>query len=391
MTCHLMYDCLFNILDVHCKDLANRQDHSAVSSEGDWMPGPSASSTSRYDSQDAPSAIKQPLATTDLTTGITTWRIANPRGVAGTRLAATMEPMDNWFAPRKGLWIGSEDTSPSGDVTFMVNFDVSAPERAHFVLEYSVTDALKRAMLNGKLLDIGVSDGFKRLGGKMWIEAPAGQGLFGYGENVLMLTVSSRGKGPAAIYVCGRASVAIDLTTGLAPWRQPHDHGRFQRGSAPMTIPHGLWYSPRSGSWLGDSRNWPPEDTTFELSFDVEMPDLASFTLRYAVDHGLKSAHLNGKSLDVSGTGSYHQCGGDMVIRARQGEGLFVQGSNTLQVTVSNGGTRHNPMGLYATGRLEMLPLKAADVAAEKEDDPMTAELQVGSNKSSSWRRIRRG
>ena len=82
----------------------------------------------------------------------------------------------------------------------------------------------------------------------------------------------------------------VNLTTGFADWKMNHD-------TAPKTAPHNAWHKPTDGSLLGNSSTWPAGDTTFTLTFDVNAPDVARFTLTYAVDNTLTSATLNGTPL----------------------------------------------------------------------------------------------
>ena len=111
---------------------------------------------------------------------------------------------------------------------------------------------------------------------------------------------------------------------------------------------------PTEGSWLGNSLVWPAGDTTFALTFDVNAPDVARFTLAYAVDNRRTSATLNGTPL-VGVPGSGHDTfkfahGYARQILAPAGEGLFVQWENKLSVTVHNSST--GPMGIYMWGSL---------------------------------------
>jgi hypothetical protein len=55
------------------------------------------------------------------------------------------------------------------------------------------------------------------------------------------------------------ASTFVELTTGLAAWRQTRSHGSFPAGKAPITAPHAAWFrpAPREGAWLGCSSAWP--------------------------------------------------------------------------------------------------------------------------------------
>jgi len=96
----------------------------------------------------------------------------------------------------------------------------------------------------------------------------------------------------------------------------------------------------------------PPGDTVFELKLHVELPERAHFELPYSVDNALRGASLNGRPLDIGISNGFGGFGGTMVIKAPRGAGLFVQGENTLQVTVRNSGTRPNPAGFYAAGAL---------------------------------------
>ena len=139
----------------------------------------------------------------------------------------------------------------------------------------------------------------------------------------------------------------VNLSTGFADWK-------MDRATAPKTAPHNAWYKPTEGSWLGNSSVWPAGDTTFTLTFDVNAPDVARFTLAYAVDNRLTSATLNGTPL-VGVPGSGHDTfkfahGYARQILAPAGEGLFVQGENKLSVTVHN--STMGPMGIYMWGSL---------------------------------------
>lgn len=155
-------------------------------------------------------------------------------------------------------------------------------------------------------------------------------------------------------YAQGIAAVAIDLSTGIAPWRLPRSHGRFQAGPAPVAEPHSSWHKPGGAFWIGNSRAWASGDAIFTLRFDVAVPDLASFELPYAVERSLKAASLNGKALDFGKPMGPKTLGRSMVIRAPQGTGLFVAGENVLAVTVSHGEGDDSPLGFCATGSLDM-------------------------------------
>ena len=136
------------------------------------------------------------------------------------------------------------------------------------------------------------------------------------------------------------------MTTGLADWRLVNGSG------APTTSPHTRWYKPTQGSWIGSASTSPVGNVVFTLTFNVNSPDIATFTLSYCVDDVLLNATLNGKTLNIGPSRGYGKLRGDMVIRAPPGDGLFVGGANVLAVTVKNGGSTPNPMGLYIQGSL---------------------------------------
>ena len=143
----------------------------------------------------------------------------------------------------------------------------------------------------------------------------------------------------------------VDLSTGVADWRLPKQHGKYPVGKAPTTGPHSLWTKPsHPAKWLGSSSSdWPPGDTSFEVSFEVHQPDAARLELLYAVDNSLKGATLNGKAIDIGKSQSFKTLGGASTIRA-SGAAEFRHGINTLRVTVGNSGKEPNPMGFLCTG-----------------------------------------
>eukprot|EP00966_Prymnesium_polylepis_P143545 3313725-Prymnesium_polylepis.1 len=307
-----------------------------------------------------------------LTTGIGRWRMPQPHGPFKAGEAPKTGPHAAWYTPRphEGGWLGSASAWPPGDVVFTLDFHVNSPELAMFALPYAVDNKLKGATLNGIALDIGKSSAFKTCGGAAVIRAPAGAGLFLAGPNVLAVTVENGGDvaNPMGLYLHGSLkdeqpyTRKEKLSTGLPPherigeWQLAHSHGAYQAGAAPRTEPHPNWYKPgpaqSSGMWLGSAGLWPPGDVVFMLAFHVNSPELAMFALPYAVDNKLKGATLNGRPLDIGTSRSFATCGGDAVIRAPPGAGLFVEGENVLAVTVENGGQSANPMGLYLHGEL---------------------------------------
>ena len=147
------------------------------------------------------------------------------------------------------------------------------------------------------------------------------------------------------------AAQTFNLTTGVAPWVLAATHGRFKAGRAPTCGGHALWYKAQAPArWLGSDKNdWPPGDTTFELSFEVSDPSAAHFELPYCVDNSVKLATLNGRPIDHGTSQAFQKFGGASTIRA-SGASVFVLGSNVLRVTIANGGTSPNPMGFYAKG-----------------------------------------
>ena len=147
------------------------------------------------------------------------------------------------------------------------------------------------------------------------------------------------------------AAQTVNLSTGVAPWVLTATHGRFQAGRAPTCGGHNLWYKAQApAKWLGSDKNdWPPGDSTFELSFEVSDPDAAHFELPYSVDNSVKMATLNGRAIDFGTSLGMQKFGGASTIRA-SGASAFVLGTNVLRVTIANGGTAPNPMGFYAKG-----------------------------------------
>ena len=143
----------------------------------------------------------------------------------------------------------------------------------------------------------------------------------------------------------------VDLSTGVADWRLTKQHGKYPVGKAPTTGPHSLWTKPsHPAKWLGSSSSdWPPGDTSFEVSFEVHQPDAARLELPYAVDNSLKGATLNGKAIDIGKSQSFKTFGGASTIRA-SGASEFRHGINTLRITVGNVGKDPNPMGFLCTG-----------------------------------------
>ncbi len=57
---------------------------------------------------------------------------------------------------------------------------------------------------------------------------------------------------------------------------------------------------------------------TFELAFEVAHAEAASLSLGYAVDDVLRSATLNGRSLEIGISSGARQCGGEATIVAPQ-------------------------------------------------------------------------
>ena len=147
------------------------------------------------------------------------------------------------------------------------------------------------------------------------------------------------------------APAAVDLTTGVAAWKLKSRQARPPVRAAPTTAPHAAWFRPASGSWLGSARaDWPAGTSEFMVSFDVPQPAQAHFALQYAADNSVRSASLNSKPLSIGCSAGFKTCGGEAVITAPQGQGLFVKGQNTLSVILDNGGSTPNPAGLYVRG-----------------------------------------
>ena len=146
-----------------------------------------------------------------------------------------------------------------------------------------------------------------------------------------------------------------DLSTGVGDWQLTKTHGGFKAGRAPTTAGHALWHKAQAPArWLGSAASdWPPGDTSFEISFAVHDAATASLELPYAADNQLRSATLNGQLIDIGTSSGFQSVGGASTIRA-SGTSVFVHGTNVLRVTVANGGATPNPMGFYCTGSVRV-------------------------------------
>jgi Ca2+-binding EF-hand superfamily protein/outer membrane protein OmpA-like peptidoglycan-associated protein len=383
---------------------------------------------------------------TDLSTGSVPWRLARSCGKFAAGPAPKTLGHPAWCKTAGSSWLGNT-AWPPGDAIFELRFDIASPEAAELELPYSVDNAIKSVLLNGRPLSSAATGSFKTFGGDMVIRAAAGQGLFAQGENVLQVTIANTGSRDNPMGFCAKGHVTdkraiadstlatrdlrlalkdlgvdasaaqatsvlsrydadgsgtldfaefarlatdlekalrsvghvpaspaprgvsmpatVDLSTGSAPWKLARSCGKFVAGPAPKTQGHPAWCKTAGASWLGDTA-WPPGDATFELRFDIASPDAADMELPYSVDNAIKSVQLNGRPLSFgSGRGSFKAFGGDMLIRAPAGQGLFASGENVLQVTIANSGSRDNPMGFCAKGHVtDVRRTGAADNAA---------------------------
>jgi len=160
-------------------------------------------------------------------------------------------------------------------------------------------------------------------------------------------------------YAAGPGSTGnttTDLTTGIAAWKLLDDGSK-----APETDPYPTWYQPTGeGKWLG-SATFGEANKVFgyTLSFEVTAPEVASFSLAFAVDNLVESATLNGKDLTVAGRLNAG-FGNLSLLELDPGSALFKLGTNVLVVNVLNAAGLNNerggPYGFYAEGAAKTGP-----------------------------------
>lgn len=172
----------------------------------------------------APSAAPQPL-TISLTTGDAPWTQPQAHGRFAAGPAPTTAPRSAWYKPSAGSWLGDSAAWPAGDAVFELRFDLP-PGYTEPALEllYAADNTLSHATLNDRPLDIGASRGFQTLGGVL--RAPAQEGCFRLGTNVLQVTVANSGSAdiPLGFYCSGQ--LALSPATAAA---EPAPIGRGVR------------------------------------------------------------------------------------------------------------------------------------------------------------------
>ena len=75
-----------------------------------------------------------------------------------------------WYTAKSpAKWLGSRGNVPVGAYVSEVSFDIESVEGASLSMQYSVDNELRSATLNGRPVDLGRSNGFRKHGGTMVI------------------------------------------------------------------------------------------------------------------------------------------------------------------------------------------------------------------------------
>lgn len=290
------------------------------------------------------------------------------------------------------LWIspGANSNADPGAYTFEVRFQMPDGVSAGLVTlvgRLTADDSLADIVVNG------VSTGITASGFNVWTTIPvgAGAGLFQSGENTVQLVVSNGGEAanPCGLRVNACAAIpeaeirpygistGFDRSAGMVLPNAADDTsytltGPDGSGIGPgpavviqddaFPIPPWIGSSVQS-KWIGPASdsNGPPGDYVY--SIDVELPaevDAAFATLAggFAADDSVLDVLVNGVSTGVTGSGF----GALIPIPDATGRGLFVTGTNTIELVVQNGGDAAGPTGLRVDAWVATCP--AADPPA---------------------------
>jgi hypothetical protein len=176
----------------------------------------------------------------------------------------------------------------------------------------------------------------------------------------------------ALLLTCLAASVQaapiIDISTGRNgggligfgllddDWDLISAPGSVITGDAKVISKHPAWFnSEPDARWISSQTAFsgltalPPGDYIFELNFVISKPGFTfDITADYGADNGVPLITLNGNTVFSGNSGGFGSLYPSSLSVTNQS--FFLDGLNTLQVTVNNAGETDNPEGFVLRG-----------------------------------------
>lgn len=299
---------------------------------------------------------------------VSDWRVVGPDG-GGPKLTEVLAPEAGWVAAPEGTrWIGLAGDETPGVYTFEKRF-VVPPEinihRAVLTGSFAATTAQGDILLNGESLAIAPTGP----GTLDTLPLGAGRGAFVPGENVLTVVLDTEEAGPVGIIFDATIDVVaeagrLDISTGFDQeigavlgdsepdddWEVTDTLGITEaavvlaQGEAPIPpwIPNTA-----TSRWIGPvgAAAAAPGDYRYQIFVDLEADEVESAHIVgfWSTDNLGTELLVNEVSTGITNDGNFTS---SAYFPEDAGAGLFLEGSNLIEIVVNNAGDAANPTGL---------------------------------------------